>query len=91
MAIEVSAIAGESVIKRPGRDDVVEVPKFLAGIDSLNGRKSLLAGFMMVVLNPKNLSLCAAGAAAIGLNPHVSPNFSRSGLSFAPTGNIRSV
>jgi threonine/homoserine/homoserine lactone efflux protein len=53
---------------RPGPADVVEVPKLLAGLDTFNGPKSLLTGVLMVVVNPKNLLLCAAGAAAIDLN-----------------------
>lgn len=52
---------------RPGADEPVEVPRFLAGLDSFTGVKSLLSGFALVVLNPKNLPLCAAGAAAIDL------------------------
>jgi hypothetical protein len=52
---------------RPGPDDAVEVPRLLAGLDTFTGKKSLLTGFMLVVINPKNLPLCAAGAAAIDL------------------------
>lgn len=53
---------------RPGPEDVVEVPKLLAGLDTLGAGKSLLVGFMLVAINPKNLMLCTAGAAAIDLN-----------------------
>jgi hypothetical protein len=52
---------------RPGPDEPVEVPRLLAGLDTFTGKKSLLSGFMLVVVNPKNLPLCAAGAAAIDL------------------------
>jgi threonine/homoserine/homoserine lactone efflux protein len=53
---------------RPDPEDVVEVPKLLAGFDTLGTGKSLLVGFMLVAVNPKNLLLCMAGAAAIDLN-----------------------
>jgi len=53
---------------RPGPDDAVEVPKYLAGLDTFNAGKSLLTGFLLVAVNPKNLMLCAAGAAAIDIN-----------------------
>lgn len=53
---------------RPGPEDVVEVPKLLSGLDTLGTGKSLLVGFMLVAVNPKNLLLCMAGAAAIDLN-----------------------
>lgn len=53
---------------RPGPEDAVEVPKLLAGLNALDAGKSLLTGFLLVVINPKNLPLCAAGAAAIDLN-----------------------
>lgn len=53
---------------RPGPEDTVEVPRLLAGLDTLGAGKSLLAGFMLVTINPKNLLLCMAGAAAIDLN-----------------------
>jgi len=53
--------------RRPGPNDRVEVPRFLAGLDTYTSMKSLLTGFLLVVLNPKNLPLCAAGAAAIDL------------------------
>ena len=52
---------------RPGPDETVEVPRLLAGLDDFTGKKSLLTGFMLVAINPKNLPLCAAGAAAIDL------------------------
>lgn len=52
---------------RPGPDETVEVPRFLAGLDSFTSVKSLLTGFALVAINPKNLPLCAAGAAAIDL------------------------
>jgi hypothetical protein len=53
---------------RPSPEDVVEVPKLLSGLDTLGAGKSLLAGFMLVAIHPKNLLLCMAGAAAIDLN-----------------------
>ncbi len=52
---------------RPRSDEAVEVPKCLAGLDTFNAGKSLLAGFLLVAIHPKNLTLCAAGAAAIDL------------------------
>lgn len=52
---------------RPGPEDTVEVPTLLKGLDTFTGTKSLLTGFALVVLNVKNLPLCAAGAAAIDL------------------------
>ena len=53
---------------RPSPEDVVEVPKLISGFDTLGAGKSLLAGFMLVAIHPKNLLLCIAGAAAIDLN-----------------------
>lgn len=52
---------------RPGPAEAVEVPKFLVGLDTFNAGKSLLTGFLLVAVHPKNLFLCAAGAAAIDL------------------------
>jgi hypothetical protein len=53
---------------RPSPEDEVEVPKLLSGLDTLGAGKSLLVGFMLVAIHPKNLLLCMAGAAAIDLN-----------------------
>lgn len=61
------AMAIRQWVSRPGPDDAVEVPRFLAGLDAFTAGKSLLTGFILVVINPKNLPLCAAGAAAIDL------------------------
>ena len=54
--------------RRPRPDEVVETPKFLAGLDHFTAGKSLLIGFLLVAIHPKNLTLCAAGAAAIDLH-----------------------
>jgi hypothetical protein len=59
---------------RPGPEDVVEVPKLLAGLDTIGAAKSLLTGFLLVAINPKNLPLCVAGAAAIDLNTSTLPS-----------------
>jgi Sec-independent protein secretion pathway component TatC len=67
LGILLLVVAVRQWMSRPGPDDAVEVPRFLAGLDSFTGMKSLLTGFVLVALNPKNLPLCAAGAAAIGL------------------------
>jgi hypothetical protein len=53
---------------RPGPDEAVEMPKFLAGFDTFSAGKSLLTGFLLVAIHPKNLLLCAAGAGAIDLH-----------------------
>jgi len=50
---------------RSRSDEAVKVPKCLAGLDTFNTGKSLLTGFSLVAIHPKNLTLCAAGAAAI--------------------------
>ena len=58
--------------QRPGPDKPVEVPKILAHLDQVNVVKSLITGFLLSGLNPKNLILSAAGAAVIDasrLNP----------------------
>jgi len=67
LGILLLVVAVRQWMSRPGPNDAVEVPRFLAGLDSFTGVKSLLTGFLLVALNPKNLPLCAAGAAAIGL------------------------
>lgn len=53
---------------RPGLDDPVETPKFLAGLDAFSPGKAFVTGFLLVALHPKNLPICIAGAAAIDLN-----------------------
>lgn len=54
-------------LRRPRPDEVIEPPKFLSDLDNFSPRKFLLTGFLLVVINPKNVILSAAGAAAIDL------------------------
>lgn len=67
LGILLLVVAVRQWTSRPSANDAVETPRFLASLDSFTGVKSLLTGFVLVALNPKNLPLCAAGAAAIGL------------------------
>ena len=58
--------------QRPEPDKPIEVPKILAHLDQVNVVQSLITGFLLSGVNPKNLILCAAGAAMIDasrLNP----------------------
>ena len=58
--------------QRPEPDKPVEVPKILARLDQVNMVQSLITGFLLSGVNPKNLVLAAAGAAMIDasrLNP----------------------
>jgi Sec-independent protein secretion pathway component TatC len=67
LGILLLAMAVRQWRSRPGPDEPVEVPRFLASLDSFTSKKSLLTGFALVVIHPKNLPLCAVGAAAIDL------------------------
>ena len=51
--------------RRPSADDAVEVPKMLSRLDTISGGKAVSVGFMASALNPKNLVLTFAAAAAI--------------------------
>lgn len=58
--------------QRPAPDHPVEVPKLLAGLDEIGVVQSMITGFLLSGVNPKNLLLTAAGAATIDasmLNP----------------------
>lgn len=58
--------------QRPAPDHPVEVPKLLAGLDKIGVVQSMITGFMLSGVNPKNTLLNAAGAATIDasmLNP----------------------
>lgn len=51
--------------QQPKADEPVEVPKILAHLDHIGVVQSLFTGFLLSGVNPKNLLLIAAGAAAI--------------------------
>ena len=50
---------------RPVGDDDPPLPKWMGALDGFSPVKSLLAGIVVTGLNPKNLLLVAAGAAAV--------------------------
>jgi len=58
-------VAARQWKKRPKEDDTVEVPKLLSHLDNFGGVKSLLAGFLLISANLKNLLLVVAGATAV--------------------------
>ena len=51
--------------KRPGQDEEPRMPKWMELIDDFSAGKSLVAGFLLVVLNPKNLPLAVTASIAI--------------------------
>jgi threonine/homoserine/homoserine lactone efflux protein len=51
--------------QRPAPDEPVEVPKVLTRLDQIGVMQSMIAGFLLSSVNPKNLLLTAAGAATI--------------------------
>jgi len=50
---------------RPAGDDDPPLPKWMGALDGFSPPKSLLGGLVVTGLNPKNLLLVAAGAAAV--------------------------
>lgn len=54
---------------RPGPDDEVEVPGWMAKIDELRPAAAFGLGFALCALNPKNLLLSLAAGASIGALP----------------------
>ncbi len=54
---------------RPGPDDEVPVPGWMAKIDELKPGASFGLGFVLSALNPKNLLLAIAAGASIGALP----------------------
>jgi threonine/homoserine/homoserine lactone efflux protein len=54
---------------RPGPDDEVPVPGWMAKIDELKPGASFGLGFLLSALNPKNLLLAVAAGASIGALP----------------------
>ncbi len=53
-------------VARPGADDEVATPRWMAGIDTLGAGGAFGVGFLLSALNPKNLLLAAAAGASIG-------------------------
>jgi threonine/homoserine/homoserine lactone efflux protein len=51
--------------QRPGPDDDVPMPKWMGAIEGFTPVKALLAGLFLSAVNPKNLVLAVAAAAAI--------------------------
>ena len=54
---------------RPGPDEEVEVPGWMAKIDELKPGASFGLGFLLSALNPKNLLLAVAAGASFGALP----------------------
>ena len=54
---------------RPGPDDEVSVPGWMAKIDELKPGASFGLGFLLSALNPKNLLLAVAAGASMGALP----------------------
>ena len=54
---------------RPGPDDEVPVPGWMAKIDELKPGASFGLGFLLSALNPKNLLLAVAAGASMGALP----------------------
>jgi len=50
---------------RPRRDEEPPMPKWMSAIDGFTSGRSLVIGFVLAALNPKNLALTLAAAAAI--------------------------
>jgi threonine/homoserine/homoserine lactone efflux protein len=57
---------------RPGPDDEPEMPKWMAGIDSLAPGKAFGLGVLLAGVNPKNLVLTLAAATSVAQLPEVS-------------------
>ena len=53
--------------KRPKPGEKVPTPKLLTHLDTVGAVQSIVTGFLLSAVTPKNLVLCAAGAAAIDL------------------------
>ena len=51
--------------QRPSADDPVEIPKVLSKLDAAGTGQTVIMGFILSALNPKNLLLTFAGAASI--------------------------
>lgn len=58
-------LAGRQFIRRPGPDGALESPEVLAGLDANGPGKSVVLGFGLSAINPKNLILTFGGAASI--------------------------
>jgi hypothetical protein len=50
---------------RPRDDEEPPMPKWMAAIDKFNAGRSLVMGFVLAAVNPKNLTLTLAAAASI--------------------------
>ena len=59
------AMAGRQWRSRPKAGEEPEMPKWMATIDDFAAGKALGLGVLLSAVNPKNLALTAAGAAAI--------------------------
>jgi threonine/homoserine/homoserine lactone efflux protein len=53
-------------VSRPGPDDEVAMPKWMAAIDTMGARDAFGLGFLLSALNPMNILLAAAAGASIG-------------------------
>jgi hypothetical protein len=54
-----------SFLGRPRGDEEPPMPKWMAAIDKFNAGRSIAIGFVLAAVNPKNLTLTLAAAAAI--------------------------
>ena len=59
------AMAARQWRGRPLPDEEPPLPKWMGALDSFTAAKALVAGIVVVGLNPKNLLLIVAGAAAV--------------------------
>lgn len=68
LGVALLLLAGRQWRLRPGPGAAVKVPRMLTRLDSLGVMQSLITGFLLSAIHPKNLILNAAGAAAIDAN-----------------------
>jgi threonine/homoserine/homoserine lactone efflux protein len=65
LGIALLALAAKQWQNRPKAGDEISTPKFFKSLDQFGFGKSLLTGFLLSAVNPKNTVLSVAGAAII--------------------------
>jgi hypothetical protein len=65
LGVALLLLAGHQWKQRPEPEAAVNVPPLLAHLDTIGVMQSLITGFLLSAIHPKNLILNAAGAAAI--------------------------